>query len=551
MKISDDFHKSIKATVAAMQAERRPFWGLWQELANFYLPKRYVWLNNSNQRIANAKNPYILDPTGTDAARTLAAGMMNGITSPSRPWFSVRLAGFDMAQNDEAQRWCDEVTRRILLVMAESNYYNALAIMYLDLVVFGSAAMLIYEDYDSTIRCYNPALGEFFFGQDHRLSVNRFAREFTLNVNQVVSQFGEENCSETVRGHWQAGGARLLQPVKIVHIIEPNNDGKGSVPKRFRFREIYYEQSGPEGEVLSAKGFRELPGIFPRWELTANDSYGTSPAMDALPDVIQLQFETRKKAQGIDKQINPPVIADVQLQHKPTALMANGVSYVAGINNVGVKPVYNVAPPLQDLTMDIRDVQARIKQTFHNDLFLMISQLDTVRSAAEIGARREEKLVLLGSVLERFENEALDPSINRIFSIMNRAGLIPPAPESIQDADIEIQYVSILSTAQRAVQAAPMEQWLAMVGNIGSLVPEVLDIPNWEEAVRNYGQDIGVQARNMRSREETAARRAQREEQLAAQEAAATGDVLVDSAKQLSETQVGGGANALQHLLGG
>lgn len=551
MKITDDFHKSLKATVAAMQAERRPFWGLWQELANFYLPKRYVWLNNSQQRIANAKNPYILDPTGTDAARTLAAGMMNGITSPSRPWFSVRLAGFDMAQDDEAQRWCDEVTRRILLVMAESNYYNALAIMYLDLVVFGSAAMLIYEDYDSTIRCYNPALGEFYFGQDHRLSVNRFAREFTLNVNQVVSQFGEENCSETVRGHWQAGGARLLQPVELVHIIEPNDDGKGSIPKRFRYREVYYEKAAPEGQVLSASGFRELPGIFPRWELTANDSYGTSPAMDALPDVIQLQFETRKKAQGIDKQINPPVIADVQLQHKPTALMANGVSYVAGVNNVGVKPVYNVAPPLQDLTMDIRDVQARIKQTFHNDLFLMISQLDTVRSAAEIGARREEKLVLLGSVLERFENEALDPSINRIFSIMNRAGLIPPAPESIQDADIEIQYVSILSTAQRAVQAAPMEQWLAMVGNIGSLVPEVLDIPDWEEAVRNYGQDIGVQARNMRTRDETAARRAQREEQLAAQEAAATGEVLVDSAKQLSETQVGGGANALQHLLGG
>src|SRR5690554_302655 len=102
MKIADDFHKSLKATVAAMQAERRPFWGLWQELANFYLPKRYVWLNNPNQRVANAKNPYILDPTGTDAARTLAAGMMNGITSPSRPWFSVRLAGFDMAQDDEA-----------------------------------------------------------------------------------------------------------------------------------------------------------------------------------------------------------------------------------------------------------------------------------------------------------------------------------------------------------------------------------------------------------------------------------------------------------------
>ena len=60
----------------------------------------------------------------------------------------------------------------------------------------------------------------------------------------------------------------------------------------------------------------------------------------------------------------------------------------------------------------------------------MISQLDTVRSATEIDARREEKLVLLAHFLERFENEQLDPTINRVFNICQRAGLFPDAPES-------------------------------------------------------------------------------------------------------------------------
>lgn len=552
MQITDDFHNLLKGTMSTLQNDRRPFWHLWRELADFYLPKRYVWLHSAtDSRIRTAKNPNILDGTGTEAARTLAAGMMNGITSPSRPWFSIRLAGFDMTEDDEAQRWCDEVTRRLLLVMAESNFYNCLAVLYLDLVVFGSASMLIYEDYDSVIRCYNPALGEFYFAQDYRLQVNTFGREFCLKVGQVVAQFGLENCSTSVQEAFKAGGARLQEDVKISHLIEPNTDGKGKVSKRFRYRETYWESAGRLGIALKQSGFNELPGIFPRYELSGNDSYGTGPGMDALPDVVQLQFETRKKAQGIDKQINPPVIADVQLEHKPTALMPNGVSYVAGINNVGVKPVYQIAPPLQDLTADIREVQSRIKQTFHNDLFLMISQLDTVRSASEIDARREEKLVLMGSVLERFENEALDPAINRIFNVMLRSGLIPEPPESIANADIEIQYVSILSTAQRAVAAIPTERWLGLIGNIAGIRPDVLDIVDWEATIRNYGTDLGVPAKNMATREAVATAQQQRAEQLAAQEAAATGSVLIDGAKQLSETDVGGGSNALQRMLGG
>src|SRR5690606_26562791 len=122
----------------------------------------------------------------------------------------------------------------------------------------------------------------------------------------------------------------------------------------------------------------------------------------------------------------------------------------------------------------------RIRETFHNDLFQMISQLDTVRSATEIDARREEKLVLLGPVLERFENEALDPAIARIFNIMARRGLLPEAPESIRESEIEIQYVSILSAAQSALSAAPVERIVALMGNIVGVIPSVVQNVDWD-----------------------------------------------------------------------
>lgn len=547
--ITDEERKRLLGTVAELKADRQPFWTLWREIADYFLPKRYVWLQSQREaRVRTAKNQFILDSTGTTAARVLASGMMNGITSPSRPWFRLRAPGFDQ-EGDALALWTDECVRRMLYIMNESNFYNAMAVLYLDLVVFGSAAMLIYEDDDTVIRCYNPALGEFYLGQSYRLHVDTFAREFRQSVKQLVSQFGEENVSDAVKMKWQRKGADHLHTYTVTHLIEPNYGDVAGVPKHFAYRETYWEQGVNTTKVLAQRGFNELPGIFPRWEVTANDSYGTSPAMDALPDVIQLQQETKRKAQGLDKMVNPPIVADIQLQHRPTALMPNGITYVAGQNNVGAKPLYTINPPLQEMSQDIAQVQERIRETLHNDLFNMISQIDTVRSATEIDARREEKLVLLGSVLERFENEALSPAIKRIFAIMDRRGMLPEPPEGAAGGQIEIQYVSILSTAQRAVAAQPVERWIGMIGGIAGAVPDALLIPNWDELIRNYGSDIGVEGRNMSTREEVAAAKQARSEQLQAQETAAQGTALAQGAKTLSETDVGGGANALQGLL--
>ncbi len=550
MKIGIEAHEKRKQVIAALRHDRQPWWAQWRDMADYYLPRRYSWLQSPAERQARqTRNPMILDPTGITAARTLASGMMNGITSPSRPWFKLRAAGFSEEDNNDARIWLDEVTRRMLYAMAETNFYNSMALVYLDLVVFGTAANLIYEDYDSVFRCYNSALGEYYLAQDDRLIVNTFSREFTFKVHQVVSRWGIENCSDTLRAKVLSGGQNLHHDVKIIHLIEPNEAKDKVLKGNWAFRELYWEQGAPSGEVLSAAGFNEMPGIFPRWDLTANDSYGSSPAMDALGDVIQLQHETKKKAQGLDKMIDPPIIADIQLKHSPLALLPRGITYVAGVNNIGAKPLYTVQLPLDMLSADIRDVQIRIKEIFHNDLFRMISELDTVRSATEIDARREEKLVLLGPVLERFENEALDPAIKRVFNIMMRADLLPPPPESLQGTDVEIRYVSVLTSAQTAVATIPTERWIGLIGNIAGVKPEVLDIPDWDELIRNYGRDLGVRAKDMRTRDAVEADKQARAEQEALAQSAQMGAVAVEGAKSLSETDVGGGSNALQQLI--
>lgn len=552
MKLVEDFHQKLQSSLEALRTDREPWWSSWREIAEYYIPKRYIWLSSKNERKRYVgKNGTILDGTGTKAGRVLAAGMMNGVTSPSRPWFKLRIPGLDDDADHDARVWLDETERRMLQVMAESNFYNALAIMYIDLVFFGTAAMLIYEDHESVIRSYNNALGEYYLGQDDRLMVNRFAREFTLKVSQVVSKFGLENCSDQVKTYWQMGGPARMYDVEICHMIEENDGPIYPVPKMFQYREFYWERGGTCGQVLKVGGFHEMPGIFPRWEITGNDSYGTSPGMDALPDVIQLQHETKRKGQSLDYLVRPPMVMDIQLQHRPTALLPGGQTFVSGASQIGAKPAYTVSPPLGELTADIRDVQTRIREIFHNDLFQMISQLETVRTATEIDARREEKLVQLGPVLERFENEALDPAIKRIYAVMERKGLLPEPPPSLQGVQLEVQYVSILASAQTAVGVASTERFLQLVGNMSAIWKEATMIPNVDELLRDYARDIGVKAKGLRSRDEVDAQKEQAAQAEQAQQMAEQAPPAAEAAKLLSETDVGGGANALQQIMGG
>lgn len=553
MEIEKSILDTMKSVVEGLRTDRLPWWNAWRELADYYLPQRYNYLQSpvEQRALRTQRNSFVLDGTGTMAARTLASGMMNGITSPSRPWLRM---GIVNRKREELSRdgliWLDDVTLRMLLAFAGTNFYNAMAVLYLDLDVFGTAACFIYEDDEDIFRCYSSPLGEFYLGQSDRQTINIVAREFTYKVRQVVEWFGEENCSASTKDSWKAGGARWNQDVSITHLVEPNYDTKGKLPGKFRFRETYWETKSTETSiVLARRGYFEFPGVFPRWELTSNDSYGTSPGMDALGDVIQLQHETKKKGQGLDKLLDPPMIADIQLQHKPTALLPRGITYVAGVNNVGVKPIYQINLPLNDLSVDIAQVQQRIKEIFHNDLFRMISNLDTVRSATEIDARREEKLVLLGPVLERFENEALSPAVRRAYSIMGRAGLIPPPPPDIAGMEIEIQYTSILTAAQTAVATIPIERWIGLIGNVAGVKPEVLNVPDWDETVRYYGQQLGVPAKLAVPKEQSVATTNQQNQTAQLQQAVATGGGLAEGAKTLSETDVGGGANALSQLI--
>lgn len=559
----------VEGRLMGLRVNRYSWWVHWRELADFILPRRYRWLITPNQQQRGSPlNQHILDSTGTIAARNLAAGMMSGITSPTRPWFKLKVGRIDSTQTSPVSLWLAECERLMAMVFQESNFYTAMATLYFDLVVFGTATLLIYEDFDNVIQCYNPCLGEYYIDNDGKLRPCIFYREFTLTIAQTAERYGEENMSSSLQKMFKEGGSNLTREIVVAHALEPNDDGKaeefGFSPE-FKYRECYWEWGGsaiPQGGSVSPVGFLEKkgyysrPNITVRWDLVSNDAYGRSPGMDMLPDVKQLQLETRRKAQGIDKGVNPPMIADVQLKNQPASLLPGGMTYISGMmstGNAGMTSVYgNWRPDIKSMSEDMMEVRDRIKRTAFNDLFQTISQFQTRSNvtAAEIDARKAESMIMLGPVFERIHFEGHDQIIDRVWGVMVRANIFPPPPQEIAGQNIDIEYISMLETAQSAAETAGIERLLGISGNLAGIDPQAIDNIDIDFCLDKYSSLLNNSPRCIRSPEELASIRSARQQAQAQQMRAEQAEKLAKSAKVLSETDTGAGQNALQRMTG-
>jgi hypothetical protein len=551
----------LDARIQSLESIRYSWWLHWRDLAEYLLPRRMRWLYPSNQTWNRGAplNQNIINNTGTIAARTLAAGMLAGTTSPAKPWFRLAPTDATLAEDFEVKVWLEEARNRMMRVMASSNYYTSKGVQLMDEVVFGTSPMFIYEHPEKVIHCYVPTPGEYFCAANGDYEVDSLYRRYPLTLSQIVSTFGVDALPDDLRQQYETGGAAMSNEIIVSHACEPNPgfsidagagiDGYG-VPKSMQFREVYWLWGRNGTKPLRMRGFHDKPFSVLRWDVFGNDAYGRSPGMDALGDVKQLQFEEKRKAQAIDKSVRPPMVADASMKNEPASLLPGAVTYVPQLSQgVGFKPVFIVPPILADLFKDIQGVEQRIKDTFFNGLFQILPVDATVRTATEIDVRQQEKMILLGPVLERNDTEGLGPDIRRIFAICARMGVFPPMPEPLQNTSLKIEYVSMLSELQRGSMTTAIERTLAMAGNLVGVQPDIMDNLDTDVAVREYGALLRVDPRMMRPADGVMQIRQARNAEQQAATGLQAGSVLAQGAKTLSETDTSG-QSALAAMLG-
>jgi hypothetical protein len=542
----------VLARKAALWNERSSWITHWREISEYQQPRagRFVVTDrNKGDKRANS----ILDNTAVFGARTLAAGLMSGMTSPARPWFKLEIQDKDLMESPAVKAWLHDSAALLRAIFSASNTYRALHTIYEELGLFGTGSSIVLPDFDNVLHHYPLTVGEYALATNDKGMVDTLCREFQMTVGQMVERFGKENCSETVRSLYNRGN--YDQWVDVVHMIEPrrNRDLTKRDAKNMRFASLYMEPGKDQfDKYLSESGFKRFPALAPRWVVTGNDVYGTSPGMECLGDVKQLQHQQLRKGQAIDYQVNPPLQVPTRYKESAKARLPGGVFYVdSNGQSAGVRSAFDVNLNLQHLLLDVQDVRERIRSAYYADLFMMLA--NDSRSgitATEVAERHEEKLLMLGPVLERLHNELLSPLIDMAFDYAHEAGILPEAPPELQGVDLNVQFISVLAQAQRAVAAQGVDRLLGTVGQLAALKPEVLDKVDFDQVVDDYGEMYGVNPKIIVADEVVAQNRAQRAQQMAAQQAAAAAPQMVDSAKTASEINTQGLQDVMNGLMG-
>lgn len=551
--MSDSLKQQLNKQLSQLKAERLSFEPHWRELSDFTRPRSTRFTASEVNR-GDRRNSKIIDPAAVMAARTLSSGMMSGITSPARPWFRLATPDRDLMDYGPVKLWLETVEQRMNEVFNRSNLYQSLPLMYEDLGTFATGAMAVVADPQRVIRTVPFPTGSFYIANGADLSVDTAVREFSMTVRQVITEFGMDAVSDTVKSQWNSG--QYGQWVNVVHAVYPNLDRQtGKLEAKHKaYKSIYYETNSTDDKLLRESGYDEFPIMAPRWEVNGEDVYGSScPGMVALGSVKALQLLQRRKAQMIDKITNPPLQAPASIKSQRISTIPGGINYLpmADVNNQ-IKPLFQIpANGTNGLLEDIQDTRQIIDHAYFVDLFRMMQTVNTRSMPVEaVAEMREEKLLMLGPVLQRLDSELLDKLINRTFSVMAENNLLPVPPDEMQGMQLKVEYISVMAQAQKAIGVSSIERFIGFTSGIGQFKQEALDKINVDETIDAYAASIGVPPSVVATNEQVAQIREQRAQQQAMAQQMQMAQAAVGGAQALSNTQMDDNS-ALAALAGG
>jgi hypothetical protein len=535
--------RSLKR-IAALETERSSWFSHWQEINRVLLPRSGQFFASDANK-GSRRNQDILDNTATRAITTLAAGMQSGLTSPARPWLKLETADVDLMNVKAVSAWLDKVTGIMRTVFSRSNTYRALHGMYGEIGAYGTTAAVVLPDFQNVIHFWPLTVGGYAISANDRGQVDTLSRHYSMTVAQLVEKYVYANnrngtpdwskVSHHVKNAWDNHNHDSWVPV--YHLIQPRvgRDTRKVDSRNMPFESICFEAGGNENLLLSESGYKRFPAIVNRWTVKGEDIYGSDcPGMVALGDIYQLQHEQLRKGQGIDYQTKPPLQVPVSLKNQDSDFLPGGVTYVdqVGPQNA-VRTAFDVRLELQHLLADMQDVRQRINAAFYSDLFLFLSNISGLKgqmTAREVAEIHEEKLLMLGPVVENTEGEQLNPLIDITFDACLEAGILPPPPPELQQkgpgAAINVEFIGLLSQAQRAVSMGGVDRLVGAVASIAAAKqdPSVWDKINTDKIVDKAASYLGVDPEIINGDDEVAEirnRRAQAQQAATQAEAAA------------------------------
>lgn len=532
--------KYFQKRAKALESQRDRYKSLWTQIAKNFVPYRGRFVLDETQ--GTDKYADLLNNKPPLSMRVLTAGLMSGMTSPARPWFRLSTGDVALDEQDHVKQWLYDCREIMLNLFSKTNLYNSLQTFYNEISTFSTAAIGMYEDDEAFVRFEALTAGQYAVGMNNKNVIDSIVIRRKRTISTIVKEFGLENVPSSVRNLWNRG--ELNEKIEIVHLVEPNDNRGGTVfAFDLPFRSVtWIEGVGSNEAILRQSGFNEFPFAVARWDVVTGDVYGTdSPALMALGDAKGLQLIERDLLQVADRMADPALLADKDLRRSlgNRAPVPGSMHYVDDPNKDIRALGQEGRTTLSEMISLSQRQEARIDAAFYVDMFLMLASSDRREmTAREVSERHEEKLLQLGPVLERLQDELLNPLVARIFSILQRSRILPDPPEELDAVELSVVYISLLAQAQRLVSQQNVDRLMDTAGALMNFDSNIAQKLNVERILDTYADVLGVNPDLLKTQDQYAQLLAAAQQQQQQQEAMAAAGQMADMAKTASQTQM-------------
>jgi len=546
--------EEAEALVAQLKQQRQTWEPTWRDIGNHIAPY-YHELDTTDTKNANegdTRDSEIINGTPGRALAVAVSGTFNAVCDPTEEWFGLQTGDKELNKQHDVSVWLEAASKAILDEITKSNFYTVVPEFFANILAFGTAAQICLEDFgrDSALWFANIPIGSYYVGNDSRNRASVFARSMSMTAMQMVKEFGKENCSMRVR---EAMANKQTQTMfNVDHLIYPNKDYvEGQfMGKQKPFIDCYYECGEKAIPFLRTGGFDTNPAQVARWMTRGNKAYGFGPGHNTVRSCRALQAYEYDLALAREKEINPPMIAPPGVKSEAYSLLPGYINPSTDPSGTqGLRPAYQIAFNTQHAKEAINEIKEEIRESFYNNIFLMIAN-DTggKMTAREVVERAHEKRLALTPIL-RLTNEHLTPTIARAAEICGKRGKLPPYPDALRGQQLVVQYKSVLAAAAALEKAnAVSSHILGFVAPIAELFPEALDNFEGDEMVREHFKNSGGPASNLRDPAKVEEIRANRAAMQQAQQKQQEAMQAAETAKSLSQADTGS-KNALTDLV--
>ena len=523
--------KELKQLVSHLEGLRTKRLAQQYEIGRLILPSRGLFRGEETESLRDAN---LFNPAAQRALRKAAAGMTQAITPASDPWFRHAFLSRADREATGGNEYVDTVDARIRAVLSAGSFYQAVHAFNKELLAFGCALLSCESSPRTVARFACQTCGTYAVALDEDRMLACVVRRLKMTPRELAERFGRDRLSDVTR---KMLDDKPYAPVEVVHVVQrrENADASRRDGLNMPFASCWYEEHGEH--LLHEGGFRSMPFFFTVWE-EARGIYGTGPGDEALADQKGIEAWELRKMLGIEKMIDPPLLAPGTLKRHVRVAPGEVVSDSAATQNNALRPLYevNFGPAVQYVQQEVQQISMRLEDVMMANIFANMS-LETRPAGmtmTEYMDRRRRSAELMGPTVSAYEPRVLNPLIERVFALLDEAGMLPPPPDGLSEwAALSVSYQSPMAQMLEQSGAVATAQFMEQVAPLVQVNPEIFDKLDTDQMVDELAQRMGVPASIIRSDEQVAAIRRQRAEAQAAQQAQAVAMMQAEAAAKL------------------